>query len=82
MSTQQVPLTYEGVLEMFRKTDRKFEAVARQMKRTDKRISDLGGRIGDIVVSMAKGNIAAKFRAFGLQRPRRPLLRKSKIPQQ
>jgi len=79
MSTQQNPLTYEGILELFRETDRKFretdrkfqetdrkfEESARQIKKTQKAIGKLGGRIGDIVTSMVKGNIAAKFRKYG-----------------
>jgi len=71
MSAQQSPLTYEGILELFwetreqmKKTDLKFEEVARQMKRTDKKISALGSRIGEIVESMVKGNVVDKFQAF------------------
>jgi len=65
MSTQQIPLTYEGILELFRETDRKFEEVARRMKETDKKISALGSRIGEIVENMVKGNIVEKFQALG-----------------
>ena len=35
MSTQQTPLTYEGILELFRETDRKFQETDRQFKETD-----------------------------------------------
>jgi len=45
MSEQLMPLTYEGILEMFRETDRKFQETwrqiqetARQMKETDQRL--------------------------------------------
>jgi len=79
MSEQQSPLTYEGVLEMFRQTDRmiqelgrKMEETDRQMKETDrivkqtsKAIASLGSRIGEIVENMVKGNIVDKFHALG-----------------
>jgi len=75
MSTQQIPLTYEGVLEMIRQTseqmkdtdrklERMFQKTDRQMKETNKRISKLGSRIGEIVESMVKGNIVDRFQAF------------------
>jgi len=75
MSTAQSPLTYEGILELFRQsreefremsteTDRKIQKVTEQMKRTDKRISKLGSRIGEIVESMVEGNIVGKFQVF------------------
>ena len=37
MSEQQVPLTYEGVLEMFRLTDLKFQETAAQMKENERK---------------------------------------------
>ena len=66
-STQQTPLSYEGILELFRQTDLKIQEVARLSKETEKKISDLGSRIGEIVEHMVAGNIVAKFQAFGYQ---------------
>jgi len=40
MSELQSPLTYEGILEMFRQTDRKFQETAEQMKETDRKIKE------------------------------------------
>ena len=76
MSEPQSALTYEGVLEMFRRADRRmkkserrlermFQESAQQHKETQKEVGKLGGRIGDMVMNMVKGDIAAKFRAFG-----------------
>jgi len=64
MSEQQVPLTYEGILEMFREIGRKQEKTDRQLKATSKKISALGSRIGEIIERMVSGNIVAKFRTF------------------
>ncbi|MCL2120366.1 MAG: hypothetical protein FWH27_18285 [Planctomycetaceae bacterium] len=79
------PLTYEGILELFRETreqikesEREREKFARewrergadldrQMKETDKKISALGSRIGEIVENMVSGNIVDKFQAFGYE---------------
>ena len=66
MSTQQIP-TYEQMMAMFLETREQIRKVSLQMKKTDRRISDLGGRIGKIVENMVKGNIASKFRAFGYE---------------
>ena len=87
MLEQQNTLTYEGVLEMFRQTDRQFQEtdrkiqeVAEQLKRTQKEIGKLGGRIGDIVVSMVKGDIVDKFQDLGFNvqecTPRKPFRNK------
>jgi hypothetical protein len=76
MSVQQSPLTYEGILELFRQTDRKFLEIAeeadrrmketdRQMKETNRKIAALGSRIGEIVEKMVEGNIVEKFQALG-----------------
>ena len=69
MSIQQVPLTYESVLDLIQKSNLEtrlvIQDVAKQLKETQREVGKLGGRIGDIVVSMVKGDIAAKFRAFG-----------------
>jgi hypothetical protein len=40
MSTQQVPLTYEGILEMFRETDRKFQETDRKFQETDRKFQE------------------------------------------
>ena len=72
MSTQQVPLTYEGVLELFRETDRKFQETREQMKETDKRIErtsyeigKLTSSVGRIIENMVRGKLIRKFRALG-----------------
>ena len=76
MSTQQVPLTYEGILEMFRETreqmkesDRKFREMSqetdRKFQETSKKISALGSRIGEIIENMVAGNIVKKFQRLG-----------------
>jgi len=78
---EQSTLTYEGVLEMFREADRRMEETDRrmeetrqlikenalQMKETDKKISALGSRIGEIIESMVKGDIVAKFQELGYE---------------
>jgi Holliday junction resolvase-like predicted endonuclease len=71
MSTQ--PLTCEGVLETIRESiresglefDRKIADLVEQTKRTDKKISALGSKIGEIVEKMVEGNIVEKFQAYG-----------------
>ena len=76
MSEQQIPLTYERVLELFQETtlifqetDRKIDRIVQetneQMKKTDKKIGFLSARIGQIVENMVAGNIVDKFQAFG-----------------
>jgi len=81
MIEQQGALTYEGILEMFRETDRQMKETdrklkenaeqqkenARQMKETDRKISALGSRIGEIVENMVSGNIVDKFQALGYE---------------
>ena len=64
MPAQQ--LTYEGVLEMFRKTERMIQENAAQMKRTDQKISELGSRIGEIVENMVGGDIVGQFQALNI----------------
>ena len=44
---------------------RKQEETAVQMKATDRKISALGSRIGEIVEAMVEGHIVEKFQAFG-----------------
>ncbi|HBT75569.1 MAG TPA: hypothetical protein DEB39_01295 [Planctomycetaceae bacterium] len=112
MSQPQTPLTYEGVLELFRQTDlrmqetdrlmratfqetdrrmkemaqdtdrkmqetdrrmkemaqdtdRTMRETARKMQETDRKISALGSRIGEIVENMIGGDIVAQFRSLG-----------------
>jgi hypothetical protein len=63
------PLTYEGILEMFREIGRKQEETDRQMKETDRKISALGSRIGEIIEHMVsgRGNIVDKFQTLGYE---------------
>ncbi len=69
MSQPQSPLTYEGVLELFRQTDQRIDRMAREtdrrMQETDRKISALGSRIGEIVENMIGGDIVAQFQALG-----------------
>jgi len=79
MSTRQIPLTYEGILEMFRETklmiqevtlqmketDRRIEETAEQLKKTQKLVGNLSSSIGRIVENMVKGNIVEKFQNLG-----------------
>ena len=88
MSAQQIP-TFEELREMFRLTDLKFQEtdrtiqeVAELQKRTDKKISALGSRIGDIVENMVGGNIVDKFQTFGYeitQHSRRSVFKNNKL---
>ena len=41
MSAQQSPLTYEGVLEMFRETERMIQGIARQQEESDRKLERL-----------------------------------------
>ena len=73
MSAQQIP-TFEEIRERFYQADLRMEKIElmfqetnRQMKETDKKISALGSRIGDIVENMVGGNIVDKFQAFGYE---------------
>ena len=73
MTDQTRALTYEGILELFRETDRKFQETERMIKEssreTDRKISALGSRIGDIIENMVcgNGNIVDKFQEFGYE---------------
>ena len=42
-----------------------IQEVSEQMKRTDKKISELGSRIGEIIENMVAGNIIEKFQDLG-----------------
>ena len=70
MPAQQIP-TFEEIRERFYQADLRMEKIElmfqetnRQMKETDKKISALGSRIGDIVENMVGGNIVDKFQNF------------------
>ena len=76
MSGQQQPLTYEGILEMFREArqelkeqsaefDRRMKETDRQMQKTDKKIAELGNRLGEIIEAMVEGGVVRKFRDLG-----------------
>ena len=59
MSTQ--PVTYEGILEM-------IQGIALQQKETDRKISALGSRVGEIIEHMIGGeNILTQFDALGYE---------------
>jgi nitroreductase len=67
------PVTYEVILDTIQRialqqeaTDRLVQETAEQMKRTDKKISDLGDRIGEIVENMVGSNIVGQFQALNI----------------
>ena len=69
--TEQMKETAEQMrvqtAETDRRIDQKFQEVAEQMKRTDKKISDLGSRIGEIIENMVGGgNIVEQFQALNV----------------
>ena len=82
MSQQTSPLTYEGILELFRQTDqridRKFQEVAEQIEKTNQEVAEqikktnqdvgsLTSRIGEIVENMiGGGNIVKQFQALNI----------------
>ncbi|MCL2306034.1 MAG: hypothetical protein FWC43_11890 [Planctomycetaceae bacterium] len=80
MSEQLTPVTYEGILEMFRQSalefDRRLQEADRrwqkmnqelwtQIRQTNKDVAGLTGSIAAIVENMIKGNIIEKFEALG-----------------
>ena len=76
MSAQQVPLTYEGVLELFRESreqmkesaiefDRRLKETSEQLKKTSHEIGKLTSSVGRIIESMVAGKIVKKFQALG-----------------
>ena len=56
--------TDRQIKEMTRETDQKFRESAEQLKAAQREVGKLGSRIGEIVESMVKGNIVAKFQAL------------------
>ena len=78
MSQQPIPLTAEGVFEMFREvktmfqeTDRRIERMSqetdRKFQETDRRIGSLTSRIGEIVENMVGGgNIVKQFQTLNV----------------
>ena len=76
MSEQIMPLTYEGILEMFREAnlrmdrmsqeaERRSQEVWAQIERTNKDVGGLTSSVGALVSSMVSGNIIEKFEALG-----------------
>jgi hypothetical protein len=67
MATQSA--TLDDIREMFRESDRKFHEqnaeFDRRMKIANKRISELGSKIGKIVEHMIRGNVVEQFQALG-----------------
>jgi hypothetical protein len=49
----------------FQETDRIFQETASQMKKTDRKISNLGSRVGDLVEHLIAPNILEKFQKLG-----------------
>jgi len=80
MSEQIAPLTYEGILELFRLSDQRFqekmdkmsmefdrrmEKTDEQIKRTNQDVGGLTSSVGALVSSMVSGSIIEKFEALG-----------------
>ena len=64
MSAQ--PLTFEGVLELFKETREQMKETDRKIERVSIEIGRLGNRIGDIIEHMVGGgNIVEQFQALG-----------------
>jgi transcriptional regulator of NAD metabolism len=78
MSVQST-LTYEGVLELFRETDRKFQETAAQIEKTaaqfqktdqqlkalQKSVGNLRSNVSRVIEHMVRGRIEEKFQALG-----------------
>ena len=60
MSAQ--PLTYEGILELFAKSDQRFD---KRMEKLSYEIGKLSSSVGRVIENMVAGNIVKKFRALG-----------------
>ena len=56
----------EKLKRMFQETDRKIQEVARLSKETEKKISELGSRVGEIVENMVGSDIVRQFQALGI----------------
>ena len=77
MSQQASPLTYERILELFRKSDEKFDRMVedsarrrseidREMKVLRQQMGDIGLRVGDLVEHMIGGkNVVEQFQDLG-----------------
>jgi hypothetical protein len=77
--SQQSPLTYEGVLELFQKSDdrfnQRFQKLTEQMVKTDEvvektnqAVGKLTDKVGEIVERMVgEGNLVDQFRELGLK---------------
>ena len=77
MSQQASPLTYERILDLFRKSDEKFDRMVedsarrrseidREMKVLRQQMGDIGLRVGDLVEHMIGGkNVLEQFQDLG-----------------
>ena len=61
----QKGLTSEDIWAMFQETDRRMKETVLQMKETDRKISKLGNRFGEMIEYMVKPNLVAKFKELG-----------------
>jgi len=62
---EQIHALREQMKETSHQMSEQMKETNRQMKETDKKISALGSRIGEIVENMVAGNILEKFQALG-----------------
>ena len=62
MSQQASPLTYESILELFRRSDERMAKTERIVEATNKAVGSLGSRVGQIVENMIYGDIVAQCR--------------------
>jgi hypothetical protein len=74
----EMGLSFEKIWAMFQETDRKFQETDRlikgiaqeireSQKETDRKISNLGGRLGELVEHLIAPNMLEKFRLKGYQ---------------
>ena len=59
--------TFESVWAALQETDRIVRENARQMEETDRRISRLGNRIGELIEHFAASNLLEKFEELGYE---------------
>jgi hypothetical protein len=81
MSTQQVPVTLESILETLQRitlrqeesarrqeeTDRQMKDTDRRMKETDRRVGGLSSKVGLIIENMIYGDIVSQFQELGYE---------------
>jgi hypothetical protein len=67
LQTQKEDTSLEAIQAILRNVAKQQEETARQMKETNKKISELGGRFGEMVEYMVMPNLLAKFAELGFE---------------